>query len=83
MPSDYNRDDEHAVIPRRIKCHFDPSIIIGVATEHGLRAEIVRMPDWKDFCVVKIFATRRDFKVAQFAWLQKMIEARHETEIEL
>jgi hypothetical protein len=80
--SDYQYD-EHAVIPRRIKCHFNPATIVEVASAHVLRVEVATRPDW-GFVVVKVFAARAAFKKAQFAWLQKMItDQKPETEIEL
>lgn len=82
MGSDYLRTDENECIPRRIKIYGSPDIIIEVATAHGLRCECVSFPSW-DFCVLKIFATRRQFKAAQFSWLQRMIDDKPQTEIEL
>lgn len=61
----------------------DPTPAVDIATDHGLRCEIVRMPSWDGFCVVKVWATKRDYKAAQFQWLARMIETKVETEIEL
>lgn len=83
MASDYHKSDENECIPRRIKCYGPPDPIIDTASEYGLRCELLTLPSWFGFCVVKVFATKSDFRRAQFAWLQRMIQTRHETEIEL
>lgn len=80
---DYHKNDEHEVTARKIKCFSGSEIILDTASEYGLRCELLTLPSWSGFCVVKVFAKKSDFRRAQFSWLQKMIQARHETEIEL
>lgn len=82
MPSDYRREDENEVTPHRIKSYGANETIIEVAANHGLRCERVSHPAW-DFCVIRVWATKKDFKRAQLDWLARMIAQKHEMEIEL
>lgn len=69
---DYKREDESAVIPRPTKCYVLSELVIETAAAHGLRCERVSFPAW-DFVIVKVWATKAQYKAAQYEWLQKMI----------
>lgn len=69
---DYRRTDENEVTPRHVRCYRLSELIIETCLARGLRCERISLPAW-DFVVVKVWATRKDFKAAQYDWLQQMI----------
>lgn len=69
---DYKRHGDNEEYWHRIKAYGHSDTIANVALARGLRCERVSLPAW-DFVVVKVFATKAQFKAAQYEWLQQMI----------
>lgn len=69
---EYDRADENAVTIRRVVCYSLSDCVTETCLAHGLRCERISLPAW-DFVVVKVWATHKAFKAAQYEWLQQMI----------
>ncbi len=71
---EYERQDEFAELSRPVRCYGPSEPIIETARDHGLRCERISLPAW-DYVIIKVWATKANFRRAQYAWLQKMIGA--------
>ncbi len=70
--SDYQKTDDSAQTIYRFRCYALNELVIETAMSHGLRVERVSYPN-DAFVIVKVWATKQDFRAAQYEWLQKMI----------